>query len=174
MMLKIVVRRATLDDAEALQTIYDYPRVVWGTLQIPFTSVEKQRRRLTDVAEGTYPLVAEVDGEVVGNLTLHAVQSSSPRRRHAGALGMAVRDDWHGRGVGTALMRACIDLADNWLNLHRLELDVFLDNEPAIRLYKKFGFVTEGRLVDYAWRDGAYADVFIMGRIRPGDQVGNG
>ena len=171
-MPNIIVRRATPDDAEAIQRIFDQPRALWGTLQIPFMSVEMRRKRLTDVAEGTYPLVAEVDGEVVGNLALHAVQSSSPRRRHAGALGMAVRDDWHGRGVGTALMRACVDLADNWLNLHRLELDVFVDNEPAIRLYKKFGFVTEGRLVDYAWRDGAYADVFIMGRIRPGDSVG--
>ena len=171
-MPKITVRRATPDDAEALKHIFDYPRVLWGTLQVPFMSVEHRRKRLTDVAEGTYPLVADIDGEVVGNLTLHAVQSSSPRRRHAGALGMAVRDDWHGRGVGTALMRACVDLADNWLNLHRLELDVFVDNEPAIRLYKKFGFVTEGRLVDYAFREGQYADVFIMGRIRPGDPVG--
>ena len=171
-MPKIVVRRATPDDAEAIQRIFNYPRVLWGTLQVPFMSVEFRRKRLTDVAEGTYPLVAEVDGEVVGNLALHAMQSSSPRRRHAGALGMAVRDDWHGRGVGTALMRACVDLADNWLNLHRLELDVFVDNEQAIRLYKKFGFVTEGRLVDYAYREGQYVDVFIMGRIRPGDPVG--
>lgn len=170
-MPEIIIRRATPDDAEAFQRIFDMPRAVWGTLQVPFMSVESRRKRLTDVAEGTYPLVAEVDGEVVGNLTLHAVQSSSPRRRHAGALGMAVRDDWHGRGVGTALMRACVDLADNWLNLHRLELDVFVDNEPAIRLYKKFGFITEGRLVDYAFRDGQYADVFIMGRLRPGDPI---
>lgn len=171
-MPNINVRRATPDDAEALKHIFDYPRVLWGTLQTPFMSVEMRRKRLTDVAEGTYPLVAEVDGKVVGNLTLHAVQSSSPRRRHAGALGMAVRDDWHGRGVGTALMRACVELADNWLNLHRLELDVFVDNEPAIRLYKKFGFVTEGRLVDYAFREGQYVDVFVMGRIRPRDPVG--
>jgi putative acetyltransferase len=171
-MPNIIIRRATPDDAEAFQRIFDQPRALWGTLQIPFASVEMRRKRLTDAGEGTYPLVAEVDGEVVGHLNLHAVQSSSPRRRHAGALGMAVRDDWHGRGVGTALMRACVDLADNWLNLHRLELDVFVDNEPAIRLYKKFGFVTEGRLVDYAFRDGQYVDVFMMGRIRPGDTVG--
>jgi putative acetyltransferase len=79
---------------------------------------------------------------------------------------MAVRDDFHGRGVGTALMVALINLADNWLNLHRLELEVFVDNEPAIHLYQKFGFVIEGRLVDFAFRDGEYADVFVMGRIR--------
>lgn len=167
----ILIRRATADDAAALVRLFSAPRAMWGTLQVPYTSEEARRRRLVDPPEGTYPLVAEVDGEVVGQLTLHS-NPTRPRRAHAGALGMAVRDDWHGRGVGTALMRACVELADNWLNLHRLELDVFVDNEPAIRLYKKFGFVTEGRLVDYAFREGQYVDVFVMGRIRPGDPVG--
>jgi putative acetyltransferase len=166
MMTDIHIRRATPDDAEALQRIFDAPRALWGTLQIPYTSAEQRRKRLADIDDSAYPLVAVVEGEVVAQLTLH-VMSRSARRRHAGALGMAVRDDWHGHGVGTALMSACIDLADNWLNLHRLELDVYVDNEPALRLYKKFGFVIEGRLVDYAFRDGGYVDVFMMGRIRP-------
>ncbi len=167
-MTNIHIRRATPDDAEAFQRLFDFPRVLWGTLQVPFMSVESRRKRLTDVAEGTYPLAAVIDGQVVGQLTLHTTQSSSPRRRHAGAFGMAVRDDYHGRGVGTALMVALIELADNWLNLHRLELEVFVDNEAAIHLYQKFGFVIEGRLVDFAFRDGEYADVFVMGRIRAG------
>lgn len=46
---------------------------------------------------------------------------------------MAVRDDWQGKGAGTAL-----DLADNWPNLVRLELDAW-DNEPAIRLWSRAG-----------------------------------
>ena len=45
---------------------------------------------------------------------------------------MAVRDDWQGRGVGTALMEAALDLADNWLNLTRIELEVYTDNAAAI------------------------------------------
>ena len=57
---------------------------------------------------------------------------------------MAVRDDWQGKGVGTAMMQAVVDLADKWLNLSRLELEVYTDNEPAMRLYQKFGFTIEG------------------------------
>jgi putative acetyltransferase len=79
---------------------------------------------------------------------------------------MAVRDDWQGQGVGTALMQAAIDLADKWLNLTRLELEVFVDNAPAIRLYEKFGFTIEGTLVDFAFREGQFADVYIMARLR--------
>ena len=79
---------------------------------------------------------------------------------------MAVRDDWHGKGVGSALMQATVDLADRWLNLTRLELDVFTDNEPAIRLYKKFGFTTEGTMVQFAFRGGQFVDVYLMARLR--------
>jgi putative acetyltransferase len=166
MALEIQIRRATPDDAEALARLFSAPRAIAGTLQIPHMSVEYRRKRLAEADNSTYPLAAVVNGEVVGQLTLHST-SSSPRRKHAGAFGMAVRDDWQGRGVGTALMRACIDLADNWLNLRRLELEVFVDNEPAIRLYQKFGFAIEGRLVEYAYRNGEYVDVFAMGRLKP-------
>ena len=163
-MINITIRRATPDDAEAISRIFDTPRALWGTLQVPHMSVEMRRKRIAEADAHTYPLVAVVDGEVVGQLTLHG--NARERRKHTGALGMAVRDDWQGRGVGTALMRVCLDMADNWLNIHRMELEVFVDNEPAIRLYKKFGYVIEGQLTDFAFRDGEYADVYMMGRIR--------
>ncbi len=83
---------------------------------------------------------------MVGQLGLHTLPNN-PRRRHVGQIGMAVRDDWPGKGVGSALMQAADDLADKWLNLIRLELEVYTDNEPAVRLYKKFGFAVEGTLV---------------------------
>ena len=51
-------------------------------------------------------------------------------------------------------MQAALDLADNWLNLTRLELEVYTDNEAAIQLYKKFGFTIEGTLAQYAFRMG--------------------
>ena len=161
----ILIRRATADDAAALVRLFSAPRAMWGTLQVPYTSEEARRRRLVDAPEGTYPLVAEVDGEVVGQLTLHS-NPTRPRRAHAGALGMAVRDDWHGRGVGTALMAACLDLADNWLNLTRVQLEVYTDNEPAIRLYTKFGFEIEGTMRRYAYRNGEWVDAYFMARLR--------
>jgi putative acetyltransferase len=161
----IVIRRAEPGDYEALWRIFTGPKAVWGTLQLPFPSAELWRKRLAEPPEGMFSLVACADGEVVGQVSLHTFPNS-PRRRHAGKIGMAVRDDWQGKGVGSALMQAAIDLADKWLNLSRLELEVFTDNEPAIRLYKKFGFNIEGTLVRYAFRDGQYVDTFIMARLR--------
>ena len=38
-------------------------------------------------------------------------------------------------------MKELINLSDNIIKLKRLELQVFADNEKAIKLYKKFGFL---------------------------------
>lgn len=80
---------------------------------------------------------------------------------------MSVHHEFQGKGVGTALMAACVDLADNWLNLTRLELEVYSDNQAAIHLYERFGFTYEGTLQQYAFRDGEYVDSNMMARLRP-------
>ncbi len=79
---------------------------------------------------------------------------------------MAVHDKCQGQGIGTALMEAAIELADKWLNLVRLELTVYTDNEPAIKLYQKFGFKIEGTLERYAFREGNYVNAYSMARIK--------
>jgi L-phenylalanine/L-methionine N-acetyltransferase len=162
----IVVRRAEVCDAEALRAIFAGPRVIAGTLQLPHPSVELWRKRLADVSPFDYSLVATIDGDVVGNLGLHEA-GKTPRRRHVGSIGMAVRDDRQGRGVGTALMRAGIELADGWLNYQRLELNAYTDNLAALALYRKFGFVIEGTFRAYAFRDGQYVDSYAMARLHP-------
>jgi putative acetyltransferase len=79
---------------------------------------------------------------------------------------MGVHDGWQGKGVGTALMEAVINLTDKWLNLSRLELSVYIDNEAGVHLYQKYGFEIEGTLRCYAFRDGQFADVYQMGRVK--------
>jgi putative acetyltransferase len=163
--MDIQIRHAEPGDYEAIHAIYTQPRVVWGTLQLPYISAENRRRRLAEPPEGSYTLVACVEGVVVGELGLHTFPKS-PRRKHVGSIGMAVHDAWHGKGVGTALMQATIELAEKWLNLTRIQLEVYTDNEPAIRLYQKFGFEIEGTLRNFAFRDGQYVDVYAMARLR--------
>jgi putative acetyltransferase len=116
-------------------------------------------------------LVAELDGRIVGTIGLVL---SHGRRAHTGAIGMSVDEAYQGRGIGTALMAAIIDLADNWYNLLRLELQVYTDNEVAIRLYHRFGFVIEGTLRSYAFRAGAFADAYYMARLRNSPPVLSG
>ena len=163
--MDITIRRAEPSDYEAIAKILTYPKVIWGTLQVPFPSVEQWRKKIAEPPEGFYSLVACIDREVVGQIGLHTFPHQ-PRRHHVGAIGMVVRDDWQGKGIGTQLMQAVVDLADKWLNLSRLELGVYPDNEPAIKLYKKFGFQVEGTEIGSAFRDGQYMDTLMMARVR--------
>jgi putative acetyltransferase len=160
------IRHAAPDDYLAVSRLFAGPVAVRGTLQLPFTSPEVWRKRLSEPEAGFIALLACHEAEIVGMLGLHT-HPDQPRRRHAAFLGMAVRDDWQGKGAGTTLLKAALDLADNWLNLHRLELDVYTDNEPALRLYRKFGFEIEGTLRHFAYRDGQFVDGYLMSRLRP-------
>ena len=161
----IVVRRAEPNDAEAIHEMFLGPKAIAGTLQLPYPSVELWRKRIAEFASEDYLLVATIAGDVVGNAGLHA--SKSPRRRHVGAVGMAVRDDRQRCGVGTALMNSAIELADGWLNYQRLELFVYTDNLAALSLYRNFGFAIEGTCRAYAFRDGQYVDAYQMARLNP-------
>src|SRR5258708_4345366 len=167
----IVIRRAEPRGAEAVHAISTGPEALAGTLQLPYPSVELWRKRLSEVSSFDYSLVATIDGEVSGNLGLHEV-GKSPRRPHVGSIGMSVRDDRHGRGVGNALMKAAIELADGWLNYQLLELGVYTDNLAALALYRKFGFVIEGTCRAYAFRDGQFVDSYAMARLHPAFTVG--
>ncbi len=163
--MNIVIRAAEPDDFAAIRETMSTPKAQAQTLQLPYASLELWRKRLAEQTPGDHLLVAEIDGKVVGNAGLHAA-AKSLRRRHVGAIGMSVHDAWHRKGVGSALMSALIDLADNWLQYTRLELTVFVDNAPAIALYKKFGFEIEGTHKHYAMRAGEFVDTYFMARLK--------
>ncbi|MQB42597.1 GNAT family N-acetyltransferase [Rhizobium sp. ICMP 5592] len=159
----VEIRAAGPSDAEGIALIANLPGFRVGTLRLPFQSIEETRQWLEKPASGAINLVAVLDGQIVGNAGL---RRNTGRQIHVGHIGMGVHDDFTGRGIGSALFAALVDAADNWLAIKRLELTVFVDNGPAIGLYEKFGFETEGRLKAFAFRNGAYVDAFTMARIR--------
>jgi L-phenylalanine/L-methionine N-acetyltransferase len=167
--MTITIRRARVEDAAAIAALMNDPAVYPGLMQMPYASEELHRGRLVDsLAPGKADvlLVAERAGEVVGSCGMHPA-GASPRRRHVMSLGMSVRADAQGQGVGSALLQALCDYADHWVGLLRLELDVYADNERAIALYRRFGFDIEGRHRGYALRDGGFVDSYSMARLHP-------
>lgn len=159
----IAVRAMEPEDVPAVTEVMNQPRAVWGTLQTPMMSVEMRRGRFDAGEPNNRALVAVVGDRVVGNIGLH--REPWHRRGHTASIGMAVHDAYAGRGVGTALMGAVVDLAERWWNIKRLELNVYADNSRAIALYERFGFEREGLHRAYAWRDGAYVDSLSMARL---------
>ena len=162
----VTVRRAEPSDHEGVwRTLLD-EEAFSGTLQLPHPSKEMWRKRFSEHTDGDYILVACAGDEIVGHAGLHPA-GKSPRRSHSMMLGMTVHKDWQGKGVGTALLQALVDLADGWLNVTRLELTVYTDNERAIALYRKFGFEVEGTHRAFALRAGRYVDTHTMARVKP-------
>ena len=160
---RLVLRPTRPDDAEALAAMMGGAGFRDGTVQLPFVSPDRVRRRLEADDPNDTRILATLDGAVVGSATLTRL---SGRRAHVGQIGMGVADGWTGRRIGTALLAALVDVADNWLGLRRLELEVLGDNEPALALYNRFGFEPEGVRRDAVFRAGAHADTLAMARLR--------
>lgn len=159
-----VIRAVEPEDFRALKAVYEQPRAYFSTLQMPYQTCDMWRQRLANPRDGFWSLAACIDDLPIGHIALSIPGNS--RMRHSGHIGMAVHDDYAGRGIGEWLMRSVLDIADNWLNLMRVELTVYADNQRAQRLYERNGFEAEGRLRRYAFRDGEFVDAIAMARLR--------
>ena len=158
----IVVRACEPSDMEAVADIMSQPGVRRGTLTLGYRSAESMTAWFEKLPPAFISLCALFDGRVVGHAGL---MTAPPRRAHCAELGISVHDAYQGRGVGRSLLGALVDHADRSLGLRRLELTVFTDNTPAIALYRRFGFVEEGRSRGFAMRDGELADALHMARL---------
>ena len=158
------IRPVHLDDVDQLHALFRHPAVARTTLQLPSQELAKTAERVKTRQPGLYRFVAVAGRQILGSISLH--QSQNPRLAHSAGLGMMVHPDFWGQGIGSRLMEAVLDLADNWLNLKRVELEVNIDNPAAIRLYEKFGFVVEGTKRMHAYGDGRWADSYFMARIK--------
>jgi putative acetyltransferase len=104
-------------------------------------------------------LVAVSGSRVVGHVSVR--REDSQATSHVATLGIAVAEDWRGRGVGSALLAECLLWAGSF-GVHKVMLSVFPHNTQAIALYRKFGFVQEGRLVGYSHKAYGYEDELLM------------
>jgi putative acetyltransferase len=92
-------------------------------------------------------------------------QNSHTNFQHLGQLFIGVLKPWQGLGVGKTLLSTAIQ--KGWENgLRRIELEVCVSNAPAIRLYSKFGFQTEGIKRDAYFIEGEYEDLLVMSLLQ--------
>lgn len=164
--MEITTRPIEASDVDDVHAITTSPAVLPTTATVPLTSKSAVAEDIASAhaAPNRHLLGAVVGGRVVGfgGLTV----GRRARTRHVGHLFLEVHESFQGKGVGRALLSAILDLADRWLGLARVELQVNADNDRAVRLYERAGFVREGVLRGNILRDGRYVDSIIMGRLR--------
>lgn len=163
--MNYTIRPARPEDAAGISALRRMPGVFENTAALPSERTARLQALLADLPQNQHFLVAVAPDGLVAGLAMLSVESN-PRRRHSGGLGIMVRTDCQEQGVGTNLLEAVLDLADNWLMLRRVELEVYADNQRAVRLYERFGFETEGRKRQAAVKHGAYVDELLMARLR--------
>ena len=161
----VAFRRMSPGDAFSAAMVMRDPEVYRGVLDLPHPAVEDWQRTLSTLGANDHWLCAIAEDQLVawGGLTVHADMA----RRHSAQLGLVVARPWWGRRIGSELMGELLNLADDWLNLQRVELSVFTGNERAVGLYKRHGFDVEGTQRAHALREGRYADAYLMSRLHP-------
>jgi putative acetyltransferase len=159
----LIIRPILLQDAEALWKIARQEGVIETTMALPSLRLDQRLKSISELSENDHYMVAERAGEVVG---VAGLTVGTGRTRHSGSLFIYVARQQQGQGIGTRLMQALLDLADNWLLLRRVELTVLTENEGAKRLYERLGFVVEGRRKMSVIARGELKDEWLMARYR--------
>ena len=163
--MDVVVRKIELGDARgfcsALSSVAQERKYILTIEPPPF---ERSEAFVLENVENDHAQYVALHSErVVGWADI--IPLKHPKMTHVGVLGMGILADYRGKGIGGQLLSKTVEHA--WASgLKRLELEVFADNEPAIRLYKKHGYIQEG-LKRYArFIDGQYQDIVVMAQYR--------
>lgn len=125
------------------------------------SNAEREKIRKSN-EKGNLYIVYEVDNKVVGFLLFNRYELD--RLRHAGTMGMGIKEAYCNQGIGTKLIEFLIRWAKEQKGLEKICLGVVSINDRAIKVYKRMGFVEEGRQrKQIKYEDGSYGDDVLMG-----------
>ena len=166
----IRLRAIEREDLPRFVLWFNDPEVREGlNIFLPMSQVEEERwfEGLSDCDPMEKPLALDIrkgeDWVHVGSCGLFSINH---RARHA-ELGIAMGDKrYWDQGFGTDTVQTLLNHAFNTLNLNRVSLRVFESNQRAIKVYRRVGFVEEGRLREDRFAEGRYEDTLIMGILR--------
>ena len=147
------IQRAVLSEEQyLLSTIEEFNQSVEGQKAWIQSKIDNERETI---------LVAEIENVVVGWLVFQS--SSRKRLSHTGSFGMMIDSTFRGKGIGKALMQELLNWAEQNRYIEKVSLGVFSTNINAISLYKKMGFIEEGRKIgEVKLNDNEYIDDVLM------------
>ena len=164
--MDITIEKAKVSDAgEVLEYLKkvggESDNLTFGAEGLPF-DVKSEEKYIESLENSTTSAMffAKCDGRIIGDASFSSVNRE--RIKHRGELGISVLKDYWGQGVGSRLMEAVIDFAENVAECEIIHLSVRSDNDRAINLYKKYGFEKIGQFNGYIKIDGEYINCDFM------------
>lgn len=164
--MDIAIQPATLDLADSFRQALDVvARERRHLIYLEAPSAESVRNFVAQVlAKGWSQFYAVRAGQVVG--WCDVLHDERPGMTHVGHLGMGLLPEYRGQKLGARLLATAV--ADAFQKgVTRIELEVFATNARAIALYRKFGFVEEGRKRQARCLDGVCEDTLCMAMLKP-------
>jgi len=170
---EILIREATEADVPAIVEILnvEIAESPYVYAEVPVTVADRQAWLTTHRAANLPVLVAESTEQsaVIGWAALSPYRPSSGYRFTA-ELSVYVARGAQRRGVGVALMRALIDIAERERGLHALVGSVDAENTPSLELLGKLGFVEVARLPEVGFKFGRWRTQLLVLRHLPLDR----
>jgi putative acetyltransferase len=156
-------RRDDRDSADLLELFNEERFLHYASARGPFGSVDELRMWLANIAcSKRFEIVGVIAGKTIGFGGLFVMADGLD---HSGWILLGVREQLQARGVGARLLRMLLANASAIMGLRRVQLTVFGDNDPAIKLYRRFGFEIEGRHRDFVRRGDAFVDALTMAKL---------
>jgi ribosomal protein S18 acetylase RimI-like enzyme len=163
-----IVRPATDEDLDILveQTWDVAAEGQWTGVEVPFDR-DDRRARFNALISGASSTVLVADASPAGGPGVVGHISVDIASYGVADIGMLIVIGWRGLGLGHALLDAAIGWATA-RGAHKMALEAWPDNTAALDLYRRAGFIEEGRKHrHYRRRNGELWDAVLMGRQLP-------
>ncbi|WP_267639282.1 GNAT family N-acetyltransferase [Haloarchaeobius amylolyticus] len=160
---RIELRTVEDEDLPHLQRLRNDPelRVFAGGPPEPFDEPDTEGFLEWLREDDTMALLACIDGEYVGMVTLKRIQ----RPHDTADAGVHIAPDEQGKGYATEACSLVLDYAFDQLGLHKVGAYSFDFNEPSQALLEKLGFTHEGRRREERFANGEHHDVHYYGLL---------
>lgn len=158
----MIIREANANDIHAITDIYNH--AVDNTVAIwteEHTTPAARLDWLRALTDGGYPvLVADIDGRVAGYASVGPFRTFAGYR-HTAENSVYVHHDFHGRGIGSALLGALIKACQH-TTIHVIIAAIEAGNTASIALHEKHGFVSSGIMREVGTKWGQWLDLNFM------------
>lgn len=155
---KTVISENVEEYYKLVNEVKDEGKYLFSSLRFP---IEETHKYVSLHESNNCPIIgAFFENSLIGWIDYN--RGSFEEISHTASIGMGVKKEYRGKGIGKELLKKCIESARS-NKIEKLELDVFSTNTVAYKVYKNIGFIEEGRRINKRKYNGEYEDLIQMG-----------